>query len=91
MSKRALSAPGWVGRHVAAQLHAEFKGSYPGSQEDLGRALGISQQQVSKLLRGTVVINVDQLQALCDELGLSSRDILGAAEHDWRLAQRPSD
>jgi hypothetical protein len=31
-----------------------------------------------------VVINVDQLQLLCDELGLSSQAVMSDAEQAWR-------
>jgi len=84
MSSRALSAPKWFGKHVAATIRAEVLTNYAGNQTTLGQALGISQQQVSQLLLGTVVINVDQLQLLCDELGLSSQEVMSDAEQAWR-------
>ena len=91
MSSRSLSTPGWIGRHIAATLHAAFTDAYSGSQDDLAAAIGISQSQVSALLSGARVINVDQLKALCDEMGLSSAAVLDDAERGWRLAQSPSD
>jgi len=94
MPSRSLSEPQWFGKRVAAILSDASNASYAGNQATLGRALGISQQQVSRLLGGIVVINVDQLQLLCDELGLNSRDVLGDAEHAWRVhlaSQNPPD
>ena len=84
MPSRSLSAPKWFGKRVAATIRAEVAANYAGNQTTLGQALGISQQQVSQLLLGAVVINVDQLQLLCDELGLSSQAVMSDAEQAWR-------
>lgn len=49
------------------------------SQKAIAEGSGISQSQVSKLLRGVRVINVDQLDALCSVLGLSIVDVVRQA------------
>ena len=41
------------------------------TQEALGAAVGVSQSQVSKFLRGERVLNVDQLDTFCFALGLN--------------------
>ena len=91
MSSRSLSTPGWIGRHIAATLYAAFNDTYNGNQDDLAALIGISQSQVSALLSGARVINVDQLKALCDAMGLSSVAVLDNAERNWRLAQNLPD
>lgn len=46
------------------------------SQKALEEATGISQSQISKLLRGIRIINIDELYSLCSALNLSPAQIL---------------
>jgi transcriptional regulator with XRE-family HTH domain len=49
------------------------------TQGDVGAAAGISQSQVSKLLRGVRVPDVDELEALCDALDLDVVEVVREA------------
>ena len=49
------------------------------TQRAVGAAAGISQSQVSKLLRGVRVPDVDELAALCEALGVQLLDVVGEA------------
>ncbi|HEY9266135.1 MAG TPA: helix-turn-helix transcriptional regulator [Microbacterium sp.] len=54
------------------------------TQEQVGEASGISQSQVSKYLRGVRVPDVDQLDALCDALGLDIAAVVATAKRQRR-------
>lgn len=47
-------------------------------QETLGDLLGVSQQQVSRILRGERAADIDQLWTLCTAVGL---DFIATVEH----------
>lgn len=49
------------------------------TQTALAASTGISQQQISVLFLGRKAIDVDQLQLICDELGLDVRDVVRRA------------
>jgi predicted transcriptional regulator len=56
------------------------------SQSHLGAAVGISQSQMSKYLRGERVLDVDQLDALCFALHLDITEVVrDAANKAQRL------
>lgn len=70
---------GPLARSVAAILKDALKDADV-SQERAGEAIGESQSQVSKYLRGDLALNVDQIQVLCDMLGLDFYRLMRDAE-----------
>ena len=72
MSHGSQKSAGRVGLKIAAALNHAFKTQYGGNQTTLGLAIGVSQSQMSLLLHGERVIDVDQLEGLCAELGIDS-------------------
>lgn len=72
MSHGSQNSAGRVGLKIATALNHVFKTQYEGNQAKLGLAIGVSQSQMSMLLSGKRVVDVDQLEALCAELGLDS-------------------
>ena len=69
MPARAKEAPGPLTQEVAAILRAEL-GRLGRSQDELARAVDISQSQLSKMLRAERHIDLDQLDRLCHALHL---------------------
>lgn len=78
MPSGGTTQPGPLTIAVAAILNRAFKQTSV-SQKQLGAVVGISQSQMSKLLRGERVLNVDQLEDLCFALGLDIGDVVHAA------------
>jgi transcriptional regulator with XRE-family HTH domain len=70
--------PGPLTVAVAAILNRAFLQAGI-SQKKLGAAVGISQSQMSKHLRGERVLDVDQLDAICFALGLSITAVVSEA------------
>lgn len=70
---------GWLTNEVAGILRgaAARRGV---TQARLGEVAGVSQSQVSKMLRGKRDITIDQLDWLCDELGLAAAEVLAEAD-----------
>ncbi|WP_166785548.1 helix-turn-helix domain-containing protein [Cryobacterium cryoconiti] len=71
--------PGRLTRGVARILYEEYRANSV-TQTALGDAAGVSQSQMSKLLRGDRTLNLDQLEAVCFMLGLSPGEVITAAE-----------
>lgn len=68
-----------LGKAVAKSLNAQR--AYVGmTQMQLSEKSGISQSQLSKQLRGIRAINIDELDAICEALGVSMESILESAE-----------
>lgn len=68
-----------LGKEVAKSLNAQR--AYVGmTQMQLSEKSGISQSQLSKQLRGIRAINIDELDAICEALGVSMESILESAE-----------
>lgn len=65
--------------HRIAAVLDEARRSQKISQEKLGQAIGVSQSQMSSFLRAEKTLDVDQLQALCDALGLALRAVVNQA------------
>ncbi len=79
-------------RHVAGQLRA-LMARYGVSQSQMAESVGVSQSQLSKMVRGVKPITIDQLDAMCWSLGVDSWEILREAEeflasHDRALPGR---
>lgn len=49
------------------------------TQVELSEVVGISQSQLSKLLRGVRVFDVDELDAVCQALGLEAGEVVATA------------
>jgi transcriptional regulator with XRE-family HTH domain len=71
--------PGQLTRNIAAQLRSASEAAGL-SQAQVGEAIGQSQSQTSKYLRGEVVLDVEELNALCDFLGLDILTVLANAK-----------
>ncbi|QIK63797.1 helix-turn-helix transcriptional regulator [Leucobacter viscericola] len=65
--------------HVASQIRA-LMAKFNISQKDLAESVSISQSQLSKMVRGTRPITIDQLDAICWALGTSPSTLLAEAE-----------
>lgn len=70
---------GWLTLEVAAILRGQAA-KIGVSQARLGEVAGVSQSQMSKILRGQRDITVDQLDWLCDELELTPSEVIAGAE-----------
>lgn len=53
---------------------------YGVTQTQMAEAVGVSQSQLSKMIRGTRPIDLDQLAAMCEALGASPSKVLAEAE-----------
>lgn len=69
MPRRVVDGPHPVDRHVGRRV-AEKRISLGYNQSDLGRALGLTFQQVQKYEKGTNRIGASRLQAIADILGV---------------------
>ncbi|MGY4859490.1 helix-turn-helix domain-containing protein [Cryobacterium sp. AP23] len=78
MPSGGTTKPGPLTVAVAAILNRAFLQAGV-SQKKLGEAVGISQSQMSKHLRGERVLDVDQLDAICLALGLSITAVVSEA------------
>ncbi|TFC92024.1 MULTISPECIES: helix-turn-helix transcriptional regulator [Cryobacterium] len=88
MPSGGTTQPGPLSVAVAEILRREFNRSDFVSQKALGAAVGISQSQMSKHLRGERVLDVDQLDALCDALNLQIVDVVRSAQAAARRRRR---
>lgn len=70
---------GPLAKSIAAILRAALKDAGI-TQARAGEALGESQTQVGKYLRGEQALNVDQIQTLCDMLGLDFHELMRRAQ-----------
>lgn len=71
--------PGKLSRGVAEILRAAYS-EQSLTQAALGARIGVTQSQMSKLLRGERTLSLDQLEVVCFELGLSPGEVVLAAE-----------
>ncbi|MBN8883577.1 DNA-binding Xre family transcriptional regulator [Salana multivorans] len=76
-----VTLPGVITRNVAAVLRARVA-RVQATQTELAAVSGVSQSQLSKILRGTRAIDLDVLDRLCWTLGLDVADVLAEAERD---------
>lgn len=63
---------------------------YSVSQTELAYSTGVSQSQLSKMLRGVRPIDVDTLDAIAHSLGSSASEVVLAAEKALSVYDRPS-
>lgn len=66
-------------KHIGDFLHSERKFRYL-RQEDVARKLGVSQEQIAKMESGKRRVDVVELIAYCNELGLSLTQIAAKIE-----------
>lgn len=69
MSGRAAPPPGRLSHQVAAVLRGR-KAELQVTDQQIGDAIGVSQEQVSRFLKPTKVMMIEQTEALCEYLGL---------------------
>lgn len=67
-------------QYLAAALRARAAEGQV-TQTQIAQVTGISQSQVSKLLRGRRVLDIDELDAICHVLGLDIGEVLTIAAH----------
>ncbi|RLP73660.1 XRE family transcriptional regulator [Mycetocola tolaasinivorans] len=66
-------------RKIAAILRGHMA-QYGITQAELGEAIGVSQSQLSKLVRGVRPIELEQFVGMCESMGLDAGAILQEAE-----------
>lgn len=71
--------PGPLSRYIAAELNREVR-ERGITQATLGNILGVSQSDVSKMLRAERPMTIDELDALCRVLGWSLSAFVGEAD-----------
>lgn len=81
MSPRPKDTMDTFGKVVARLLNEQRlqKGI---TQTELAQTTGISQSQISKQMRGTRDINIDELGAIADALGIPLVTLMRQAEHE---------
>ena len=72
------TSPSYITKRIASRLRGRFSEGGV-TQIELAAATGISQSQLSKLLRGVRVFDVDQLDAVCQALGLEMGEVVAQA------------
>lgn len=70
-------------RAVAGELRAVVARRGIG-QASLAEASGVAQATLSKILRGVAPIDVEQVYAICNALGVEPSDVLEAASREGR-------
>lgn len=81
MPQAPKPAPGPGALRIAALLRARRQ-ELGVTQKALAAETGLAQQTISALLLGQRTIDVDQLQLLCDALGLDVQDAMRKAYGD---------
>lgn len=79
MPNRSNPPAGPRSRAIVAILHERMKARGI-SQAEAGEGIGVSQQQMSRYVRGERALNVDEIQALCDLLGLDFHELMRDAQ-----------
>ena len=75
--------PNYVITDLTRQTASILRGliaRYGVTQQQMAEAVGVSQSQLSKMIRGVRPIDLDQLAAMCEALGTSPGVVLGEAE-----------
>lgn len=70
------------GAHLTAKVAEEvraLKGRRNATQQQIADALGVSQGQVSKRLRGQIAFNTDEIAALAKFFGVHPAELLGGS------------
>lgn len=99
-----LPRPEGISATVAAEVRS-LLGRYNRTQTDLAMAIGLTQSQLSKRLRGTIVFDLEELARVADYFGTTIPRLLGyenapqpsgpgggSEERAWRYSKpQPSD
>jgi len=75
--------PNYVITDLTRQTASILRGliaRYGVTQTQMAEAVGVSQSQLSKMIRGTRPIDLDQLTAMCEALDASPSKVLAEAE-----------
>lgn len=72
-------APSAVAQEIAAVLSRAMQDTRR-TQGEIADKVGVSQSQLSKILRGDRQMDLDQLYLLCGALNLKARDVIREAE-----------
>jgi len=80
MPRAAKPAPGPLSLEVASLLRAEMGRQDNMSKSELARKSGVERTTVSDIVRGLSQADLEQLDAICQALGVRMTDILRAAE-----------
>ena len=90
MSPRPKDTMNTFGKVIARLLNEQRlqKGI---TQTELSDATGISQSQISKQMRGTRDINIDELGAIADALGIHLVSLIQQAEREMNTATRANE
>lgn len=85
MSGRAAQPPGDLTKRVAAVLRGR-KAELDLKDEQIAVAIGVSQEQVSRFLKPSRVMTIEQMEKICEFLGL---DVAHALNGERRLIDAP--
>lgn len=83
MTARARGETGRLTREVAAILRARLA-RLDWTQTELAARSGVSQSHLSQILKGRRHIYIDQLESICEALGLDVAEVIGDA---WKIAE----
>lgn len=75
---RRQTTPSYLTKRIASRLRGRVSQGNV-TQVELSEVVGISQSQLSKLLRGVRVFDVDELDAVCQALGLDAGEVVACA------------
>lgn len=81
MPRASKAKGGPLTRAVAPIISSSFLATGL-SQREFGNRVGISQSQLSRYLRGELSPTIDDLDAICNGLGLSIVEVLDAADFE---------
>jgi len=83
-----VSTVGPLTKEVAAIIRGRMA-RFNVNQTELAESVGISQSQLSKMVRGTRPIDIDQLESICDALGMGIEDAIEEATTLLRNLDEP--
>ncbi|PSK96666.1 helix-turn-helix protein [Haloactinopolyspora alba] len=83
-------APSPVAKEIAAVLSRALSETKR-TQGEIADQVGVSQSQLSKILRGDRQMDVDQLYMLSGALGIKARDVIHEAEEVTTVRRRVQD
>lgn len=80
MPRAAKPAPGPLSLEVASLLRAEMGRQHNMSKSELARKSGLERTAVSDIVRGITQADVEQLDAICQALGITLTSVIKDAE-----------
>lgn len=85
-----LHEPDGLRSRIGAEIRSRMA-RYGVSQVQLAAAMGLSQSQVSKRLRGAIAFNTDELEQVATALGTTVLSLLGAGNETAPRPDGPRD